>query len=221
MAKDTFNNLPLPRREAFIKASLEEFSQRSYNDASVSRIVRVLAIAKGSVYQYFEDKKSLYLYLKEQAETKKQSYIQQTLAEGYRDFWDLFQKLYTAGSQFDLDYPLYSAFLFNCSQEKALPEISLSTQEQFAQGIRFFRQILAEEQQQGRLNATLNPEAMAYIVMQVGRGMLDWLGYQYQVDFRKNIRQQNSVLGPNRDELKQLVEEITHILKSGMYYDSR
>lgn len=73
MPKQTFRNLPEEKREAFVGIALEEFARNDYASASVSRIVARAGIAKGSVYQYFEDKRDLFLYLLERA--------QQTLLE--------------------------------------------------------------------------------------------------------------------------------------------
>lgn len=73
MPKQTFRNLPKEKREALVGIALEEFAHNDYAVASVSRIVARAGIAKGSVYQYFEDKRDLFLYLLERA--------QQTLLE--------------------------------------------------------------------------------------------------------------------------------------------
>lgn len=67
MPKPTFFNLPEGKRDALVQAALEEFASTTYHDASVSRLVARLGIAKGSIYQYFEDKQELYLYLVELA----------------------------------------------------------------------------------------------------------------------------------------------------------
>lgn len=194
MVKPTFKSLSPEKQDAFIQAALKEFAQHTYNDASISRIVRTLAIAKGSFYQYFEDKKALYFYLKEQAEARKRAYIQQAVAQEYGDFWELYQRLYTTGIQFDLECPLYGAFLYNFSQEKALPETATLAQSQLEEGMLFFREILREEQQKNRLNPALDPDIMAYIIMQVGRGMMDWLTWKCGIDFRSSIQQNTSLL---------------------------
>lgn len=47
--------------------ALEEFADRDYDGASVSRVVARAGIAKGSIYQYFIDKKDLYLHLVDEA----------------------------------------------------------------------------------------------------------------------------------------------------------
>jgi AcrR family transcriptional regulator len=50
---------------------LDEFSENDYANVSISRIVARAGIAKGSFYQYFENKEDLYGYLVDViAETK-------------------------------------------------------------------------------------------------------------------------------------------------------
>ncbi len=100
MAKSTFENLSAEKRNAFTQAALREFAYHTYNDASISRIVRTLAIAKGSFYQYFADKQALYLYLKELAEDRKRTSMERVFAQDYEDFWELFRQLYVSGIQF-------------------------------------------------------------------------------------------------------------------------
>jgi AcrR family transcriptional regulator len=63
MPKPTFANLPAAKRQAIIDLAIEEFAEQPYAVASISRIVERAGIAKGSLYQYFEHKQDLFLYL--------------------------------------------------------------------------------------------------------------------------------------------------------------
>lgn len=63
MTKETFLNLPEEKRKKIIDTSLEEFSKYPYDKASLSRIVEKAGIAKGSMYQYFKNKKDLYKHV--------------------------------------------------------------------------------------------------------------------------------------------------------------
>jgi AcrR family transcriptional regulator len=63
MPKQTFFNLPQAKRDAFVRIALQTFAEQPYEVASVSRIVAAAGIAKGSVYQYFDDKEDLFRYL--------------------------------------------------------------------------------------------------------------------------------------------------------------
>mgnify|MGYP001367152296 CR=1 FL=1 len=60
MPKSTFLNLRPEKRADFTDAALFEFALNDYQNASITNMVKVLGIAKGSVYQYFENKKDLY-----------------------------------------------------------------------------------------------------------------------------------------------------------------
>jgi TetR/AcrR family transcriptional regulator len=62
-ARPTFLNLPPEKRARVLAAALGEFSDKGYEQASVNTMVSASGIAKGSIYQYFKDKKSLFLYI--------------------------------------------------------------------------------------------------------------------------------------------------------------
>jgi AcrR family transcriptional regulator len=63
MPKPTFEQLPAAKRQRIIDIAIAEFAEHPYAVASVSRIVAQAGIAKGSIYQYFEHKQDLYLFL--------------------------------------------------------------------------------------------------------------------------------------------------------------
>ncbi len=116
---------------------------------------------------------------------------------------------------------MYSAFLYRASQENALPATSSSFRSQLAEGITFFHKILTAEQVKGRLKPELDPELMAYTLMQVGKGIDEWLSWKYGIDLKNNVQPEESVLGPNQKELLQVVDDIIHLLKFGMQHDPR
>lgn len=63
MYSSTFLNLSEDKKERIIHASLDEFSTRTFNDASITNIVKKAKISRGSFYQYFGNKENLYNYL--------------------------------------------------------------------------------------------------------------------------------------------------------------
>lgn len=65
MPKATFYNLSEEKRGRIFDAALQEFSVRTFSQASLNQIVRKAGIPKGSFYQYFENKEDLYLYIME------------------------------------------------------------------------------------------------------------------------------------------------------------
>ncbi|MGL5314799.1 MAG: TetR/AcrR family transcriptional regulator [Peptostreptococcaceae bacterium] len=59
----TFENLDEDKRQRIIKSSIEEFANKGYKNATVDNIVSKAGISKGSIFQYFKNKKNLYLYI--------------------------------------------------------------------------------------------------------------------------------------------------------------
>lgn len=63
MPKETFYRLPDEKRERLMAAAEREFLENSFEAASINRIIKEAAIPRGSFYQYFEDKKDIFLYI--------------------------------------------------------------------------------------------------------------------------------------------------------------
>ena len=63
LPKQTFFNLPAHKRERVTRCAVSEFASHGYKQASISRIVAAASIAKGSFYQYFEDKDDLFIHI--------------------------------------------------------------------------------------------------------------------------------------------------------------
>lgn len=71
----TFLNLPVSKQEKITLAAVREFGEKGYRSASINAMVKELGIAKGSVYQYFEDKSSLFLYVFADSMEKVKQYL--------------------------------------------------------------------------------------------------------------------------------------------------
>lgn len=66
MPKQTFFNLPEEKKQRLLQAGFDEFSRVPADEASISNIIKLAEIPRGSFYQYFEDKFDLHAYLLEQ-----------------------------------------------------------------------------------------------------------------------------------------------------------
>lgn len=58
-----FNSLDPQKQERIINAALKEFARSGYEKASTNEIIKEANIAKGSLFNYFNNKKELYLFL--------------------------------------------------------------------------------------------------------------------------------------------------------------
>lgn len=63
MPKQTFYNLKEEKREKIEQALLKEFSNNTFEEASISNIISEAQIPRGSFYQYFENKEDAVEYI--------------------------------------------------------------------------------------------------------------------------------------------------------------
>lgn len=63
MPKSTFFNLDKVKQQRLLKAGFQEFSRVPVYAASISNIIKLAKIPRGSFYQYFEDKFDFHAYL--------------------------------------------------------------------------------------------------------------------------------------------------------------
>lgn len=63
MPTNTFFNLPAEKKHEILKAANKEFARVPLEQASIKNIVEDAEIARGSFYQYFENKQDLFDYI--------------------------------------------------------------------------------------------------------------------------------------------------------------
>ncbi|SFG21903.1 transcriptional regulator, TetR family [Halobacillus alkaliphilus] len=76
MPKKTFFNLPEDKKQSLVEACRIEFSRVPLHEASISNMIKVCGISRGSFYQYFEDKEDAFYYLlKEKSKQRQETFI--------------------------------------------------------------------------------------------------------------------------------------------------
>jgi AcrR family transcriptional regulator len=106
MVTQTFHNLPREKRERVLAAAVDEFSQRNVEEAKISNIVRQAHIPRGSLYQYFETKEDLYVYIFESLREQRTQFVRPAF-EYYKTspFVTFFEHFYTLDSEFLIHHP--------------------------------------------------------------------------------------------------------------------
>lgn len=216
MPKPTFEKIPNDKREAFIKGFLEEFASNNYDKASVSVVVKKLNIAKGSVYQYFENKLDLYLYLKTLCETIKMQYVLGIQRPDYASFWAYYRAQYEAGILFDLEHPLESQFLYRIGEKESSDVLKGFMKEWKQQAIQAYVGVIQAEMDQGYFRNDVSAEAMTYFLISVSMGIGDVLRDRYHIDFDKNIKEGKPVFALDKTALMEAVDEQILLLKGAL-----
>lgn len=162
MPKQTFYNLEEKKRLAILEAALEEFSKHPYNEASINTIVEKSNISKGSLYQYFEDKKDLYLYLIERAGEIKIQHLQRYNSSiSFDDFFEGFAALMNHGVAFSLANPMYNNLLTSAFTGPLIDE-SLAKLKQM--NAVFMKGLIQAAIEKGQIRSDVDTELIVFVL---------------------------------------------------------
>jgi TetR/AcrR family transcriptional regulator len=215
MPLKTFLNLKKERQQEIIDACLEEFSFHDYRDASLTRIIAKLGIAKGSFYRYFESKRDLYRYLIEYAKTHNNRLFNEIFSDSNDDILDSWAKFYLAAVKLDNEFPLFSYFGYKVFQERnniILGNVALKSKET---GIKFLKQLFLEQQKNGKIRKDIDLELMIFTLMQINEGFLDYLTIKHKIDFKENIKNKKPLFPLPEKLLKRDLLDFARLLREG------
>ena len=210
-ARPTFERLKPDKKQQFIEAAFEEFALHSYQEASLNRLVKKLGIAKGSIYQYFDDKRALYFYLKDYVIAQKRAFMQSAMTTTPDNFWNWLEALFHHGLAFDAQYPVMNRFLYRYSQEKLIPEVAKDMVRYDQEAVDFFSSIIAQQQEQGRLKKQLDATLMAQLIVQISKTLLETL-----VPAGNKPNPIGPVIQASEAEYTRALRQLINILQSGM-----
>lgn len=115
---EAFYNIHTDKQKRIINAAMQEFVINGYTNASTNAIVKEAGISKGSLFHYFSNKKDLYIFLIDHADTVIQDvYLAIDLEEP-----DLFKRLTKVGIaklKIQQQYPETFDFLASVLNESA------------------------------------------------------------------------------------------------------
>jgi TetR/AcrR family transcriptional regulator len=163
MPKETFFNLPAEKREHITKIAIEVFGDKDYADVSISHIVARAGIAKGSFYQYFEDKDDLYGYLLDLIVQKKWEMFSLEHPDPYRTgIFRYLRWMLQAGVQFELSYPDLVRIGYRALSRSANPQEIFGRYRE--QSFLFYRRLIETGKAQGDIEPELDDELLAFLL---------------------------------------------------------
>jgi AcrR family transcriptional regulator len=167
MPKSTFFNLPEEKRRAIFNLAVEEFALHEYSDVSISRIVERAGIAKGSFYQYFTDKKDLFLYLVDYALQLKLAGLQANLSQQPQgDFFIFIREQLEQGLTFNLSQPQLDQLLYRVMSGTA-PFQDENLQKMRAVTMGYARELIELGVASGSLSPEIDREAATFVLRAV------------------------------------------------------
>lgn len=162
MPKETFFNLPEAKRDAITAIAIEEFAEHAYSDVSISRIVARAGIAKGSFYQYFEDKEDLYAYLLDLIVERKRALFSLDHPDPQHvGVFNYLRWIAANGVRFEQAYPQLSRLAYRSFSSNNMPQAFQARARR--ETIAFYRRLVALGQAQGDINPAVDADLAAAI----------------------------------------------------------
>ncbi len=205
MPKSTFYKLPEPKKQQLLKAAYQEFSLKNLESASITLLVKKLGIAKGSIYQYFDDKEDMYLYLLEYAEQRKNDIYERSFKLTYANLEQAFVGLNLIGLKFDLNFPDYALFLAGSYHEQHVVQSKSIAQKQISKGIDLYKSLLFQHQ----LPIYGNVPSLFF---QISNGMFNQVITAFNLDVMSAIKRQIPVPGVSDKQLIEFVTDMSNCL---------
>jgi AcrR family transcriptional regulator len=172
--KETFFNLPEDKRQRIVELAIEEFAVHPYGAASLSRIVARAGIAKGSIYQYFENKLDLYRWLVlEEVPRRKLAYLSAPGRAPQGDVFAVLEGFIVSGIELTARDARLSGLIANFARSTD-PEVIELFEQNRAQSRAYLRAMLERAQAAGSLRAELDLDLAADFVSHVlGEALLE------------------------------------------------
>ncbi|PCJ64923.1 MAG: hypothetical protein COA58_11670 [Bacteroidetes bacterium] len=213
MPKITFTNLKEDKKKILVDAFLKEFATHTFDDASLTSVVKSLGIAKGSIYQYFDDKLDLFMYLINECTSTKMKYFKDLKREDCSDFWVFFRLLYSEGIKFDLENPLQSHFLHNLVSSLNSPSIKSLYDDLLNQSVAGFEKMIEHEIKLGLFRADLPIKTMGFLLYKSGVAIQEQMQVFGEINPKESIKNNTPVYQGKVDVLLKTVDDYIQLLK--------
>lgn len=215
LPKDTFHNLPKEKRDAILDVAADEFARFSYARASLSRIVSRLGIAKGSIYQYFENKLDLYRFILEEGSRAKLRFFGDKIVPEPGHFFDWMEEAFVSGLRFAAEHPrlahISMALFFGHE-----PELRGFAERLRKVGLGHMESLIREAQLHREIRDDVDAATLAIVIGSMQQhGLWEVLRVKVGADRVEDLFDNHRLDALSDDELRAIVHQFICILQSG------
>ncbi|MBN1430407.1 MAG: TetR/AcrR family transcriptional regulator [Anaerolineae bacterium] len=214
MPKQTFFNLPEDKQRLIEEVAVDEFAGRGYAAASISQIVSRAGIAKGSFYQYFEDKHDLFMHLVNRVTEEKHAYFKDCRPpDPGIDFFANLRWMFEAG----FAYAAAQSRL-NQAVSRVLFGEGLFMGEMFKEArqasAQMFVEMLQQAAERGDIDANVDPTVAAFAVETLLNSLGLFILNQQAVS--QEVLQQGRIDWLTSEQARQIVDNMLFVLEHGL-----
>ncbi|SCG82326.1 transcriptional regulator, TetR family [Proteiniborus sp. DW1] len=187
MPKKTFFNLPKEKIDKIIKVSIDEFTEYSYENASINRIVERAEIAKGSFYQYFNDKLDLYSYIVGKAEDRRKAYIlESSKGQAFLSFYSSLRNIFLAEMKFFMELPKLATISLDFRESRDM-DLKREVLKHTVDTTNMFEDLILKGIDNMDIDDSINSKLYAYLLEALNISVLEYYIYEVNLDYNKTL----------------------------------
>jgi len=204
MPKETFLRLRDEKQETILRAAIHEFIEHGFERAKIGDIAKRADVATGSIYQYFEDKRELFIYCAEWSLAVFMKKLDRRADVKNMDIFEYFQdsvsKLEVVGEERDL-----VMFLQSLSREPGLVDASMKAM--YSIGNEYIKALIQNSKNKGLVRTDIDDEILTeYFIAVTDRFRTRWV--ERDVNFLD--------IDGQKQEIAQEIAQMLKLLKTGM-----
>ncbi|RJQ87346.1 MAG: TetR/AcrR family transcriptional regulator [Desulfobacteraceae bacterium] len=163
MPKETLFKIAAEKREHLLREAALLFAERGFNQTDVAELAGRAGVAKGSIYNYFENKEDLYLYVCRDGMERSRRAV-------YGDMdpeWDVYRQvehIFRQGARFVLAYPEYLILYDNISSagmDRFSEQMSLEVEKFTAD---YLKRLIRRDMELGRVRNDVDVNWSAFFI---------------------------------------------------------
>ncbi len=171
MPTQTFDNLSEEKKKKIFDAAVLEFSTRRFSEASINQIIKTAEIARGSFYQYFQDKEDIYLYMITEIGKEKMKVIGRTEElNPDADFFEIYMRMFKEGLQWARTNPDY--YRVGMLMELDDSQFLLKFREMSAEGMKSLVTLIERDKQRGLIKLEVDSQLVVEMLYVLNMNLL-------------------------------------------------
>lgn len=210
MPKETFLNLPQEKRAKIFREAIKEFGLHGYEKGNIGKIALESGIAKGSLYQYFQDKKGLYLYCVKESYSISMQYTSSKIKnieeaniinlfyDGFKDTWVFLKE----------EQDLY-IFLLTLTYENKHNIKDEALTYILEQGRTFMRNLIETNKEKGYIKKDISTESILVFLEGISARMKEYIR-----DFAEENNKNSYDM--EFDNFESFIKEITYLVRRAL-----
>lgn len=163
----TWSRLGADRRAAVVSAAEAEFAAHGFSAGSLNVIARRAGVAKGSLFQYFADKRDLYAFITDVGSQRVRAYMEEQIArlDPTRPFFEFLTDLFDVWVAYFAEHPrdraLHAAASFEVETD-ARVSVRAVVHRHY---LEVLRPLLRDAQKRGDLSANADIDALLSLLL--------------------------------------------------------